>query len=104
MEAILLKARPYDFTDQNTGRQISGFRFWYIPLKMQPEQNAIGVCYVVEKGCSDIALFTNIKLNPCPGIFDIEFQQTYNSKGNLNERPVGFKFLRQLKIEDFKVI
>lgn len=102
MQAVILKARSYNFTDQNTNREVSGFRFNYIPLGMAKESGALGVSYVVEKGCSDISFFSNVlSVNPVPGVYDISFDGSYNRQGNLVERPVGFKFSRPCKLEDF---
>lgn len=102
MLAVILKAKSYNFTDDNTKRTVSGFRFSYIPLGMTREAGAVGVSYVVEKGCSDLSCFSNVlSPNPVPGVYDITFEASYNRQNNLVERPVAFKFARPCKLEDF---
>lgn len=101
MQVILLKAKSYDFTNKQTGQQVSGFRFTYIPYQMSPEQGALGVPYVIEKTCNSLSLFSVLASSPVPGIFDVNFESSYNRQGNIVERPSGFKFVRPLDIKDF---
>ena len=100
MQVVILKAKSYDFTNKQTGQQVSGFRFTYIPFQMSPEQGSIGVPYVVEKSCNNLSQYSLLASNPIPGVFDVNFDSAYNRQGNLVERASSFKFVRPLDLKD----
>lgn len=100
MKAVVLKVKSYNFTNEQTKQQVSGFRLSFVPLGMPCENNALGVSYIVEKSCSDLSKFSVFSSNVVPAVYDITFQSSYNSKGNLVERPIDFKFDRPLKLDD----
>lgn len=102
MKALLLNARSYNFTDEKSGRQISGFKVNYVPLEgVAHVDGTLGFPYIVSKGCSSLDQFALLSEKPVPAIYDIGFIQSYDSKGNIIQRPVSFTFVREL-LEDFK--
>ncbi|EWM60205.1 hypothetical protein [Streptococcus thermophilus] len=42
-DVLILGARPYDFTDENTGKQISGITLWVLPLTNEDPSNQVGL-------------------------------------------------------------
>lgn len=103
MKAVILKAKSYNFTNQDTGQVVSGFRFSYIPLGMVPERDSVGVPFVVEKSCNDFTKFGILSASGVPAVYDITFSTSYNRQGNLVERPVDFRYERPLRLEDLGI-
>ena len=42
-DVLILGARPYDFTDENTGKQIAGVTLWVLPLTNEDSTNQVGL-------------------------------------------------------------
>ncbi|HFI0677705.1 TPA: hypothetical protein ACGO16_002037 [Streptococcus suis] len=42
-DVLILGARPYDFTDENTGKQIAGVSLWVLPLTNEDPTNQVGL-------------------------------------------------------------
>lgn len=101
MKAVVLKVKPpYNFTDENTGRKIMGFKITYIPLGMAREAGAFGVPFVIDKTVSDIVQHDVFKQNPVPGVYEIHVRQSYNSKNQLIEVITGVDFDRKIILDD----
>lgn len=42
-DVLILGARPYDFTDEKTNRQVSGVSVWVLPLVNDEPENVVGL-------------------------------------------------------------
>lgn len=42
-DVLILGARPYDFTDEKTGNQVSGITLWVLPLTNEDPSNQVGL-------------------------------------------------------------
>lgn len=42
-DVLILGARPYDFTDEKTQRQVSGVTVWVLPLVNEDPENVVGL-------------------------------------------------------------
>lgn len=42
-DVLILGARPYDFTDEKTGNQVTGVSLWVLPLTNEDPANQIGL-------------------------------------------------------------
>ncbi|HEM4167199.1 TPA: hypothetical protein U1W82_002155 [Streptococcus suis] len=42
-DVLILRARPYDFTDEKTGNQVAGVSLWVLPLTNEDPTNQVGL-------------------------------------------------------------
>ena len=63
-DVLILGARPYDFTDEKTQRQVSGVTVWVLPLVNEDPENVVGLLPV--KYSLTSAQYALIARNPLP--------------------------------------
>ena len=63
-DVLILGARPYDFTDEKTNRQVSGVSVWVLPLVNDEPENVVGLLPV--KYSLTSAQFALIAHKPLP--------------------------------------
>lgn len=42
-DVLILGVRPYDFTDEKTGKQVTGVSCWVLPLVNEDPANSVGL-------------------------------------------------------------
>lgn len=94
MEKItILHAKTYNFTDDKTGKSISGLKLAYIlnddlePLKIDENERGYGF---VE---STMPLELATKIMAVPGVYEAKFVNTTNAKKQIVQKPVDLTFI-----------
>lgn len=75
---LILGARPYDFTDEKTGRQITGVSVYVLPMVNEDPANTVGLLPV--KYSLTAQQFAEIAHYSFPASADMEMKASISSK------------------------
>jgi hypothetical protein len=75
---LILSAKPYDFIDNASGKQVSGVKIAYLNKKASSREGEYGYPPLLTT-CS-LELVKGKRLEEAPAVFELEFEQVTGAK------------------------